>query len=182
MYSSENMLTALFNTLRLRQNGRHFTDNIFKLSFCMKIIVFCLKFHRNWFQDSINTMPALVQMMALHQIDNKPLFEPKGYGGCLVYRCIYVSLSLNVLSLVLSILYEELILMVCSGNRNIISEQMLENKFMNTCFNCSEVNTFDDKTTWVQVMAWCSSGNKPLPEPILADKNVTIRHHKATMS
>ena len=42
----------------------------------------------------------------------------------------------------------------------------------------------DDKSTLVQVMAWCRQAtlNKPLPEPMLTQISVTIWCHKTTMS
>ena len=67
----------IFNTLRLRQNGRNFPDNIFK---CISLnenvwilIKIVLKFvPKVW----INNIPALVQIMAWHCPGNKPLSEP----------------------------------------------------------------------------------------------------------
>ena len=38
-----------FNTLRPRQNGRHFADDILKCIFCMKMYEFRLKFHWSLF-------------------------------------------------------------------------------------------------------------------------------------
>ena len=42
----------------------------------------------------------------------------------------------------------------------------------------------DDFPTLVQIMAWCYclSGNKPLPEPMLNEFYVAIRHHKTRIS
>ena len=60
----------LFNTLRPRQNGRHFADDIFKCIFLNQI---SLKFVP---KDPINNIPALVQTMAWRRPGNKPLSEP----------------------------------------------------------------------------------------------------------
>ena len=65
------------NTLRLRQNGRHFPDENFK----------CISFNENvwiWIKISlkfvpkspISNIPALVQIMAWRRAGDKPLFEP----------------------------------------------------------------------------------------------------------
>ena len=67
---------SYFNTLRLRQNGRHFPDNIFKVifiyqSFCI-LIKISLKFIP---QSPINNIPALVQIMAWRRQGDKPLSE-----------------------------------------------------------------------------------------------------------
>ena len=69
--------TNFFNTLRLRQNGRHFPEDIFK----------CIFLNRNdWTSHKISlkfvpyvrikNIPALVQMMAWCWPGNKPLSEP----------------------------------------------------------------------------------------------------------
>ena len=65
-----------FNTLRLRQNGRHFADDILKCIFLNKNVSITIKISLKFVpKDSINNIPALVQMMAWHQPDDKPLFE-----------------------------------------------------------------------------------------------------------
>ena len=83
------------NTLRPRQDGRHFPDDIFK---CISLnenvwlsIEISLKFVR---KGSINNIPALFQIMAdqatSHYLDR----------WWLDYRRIYASLSLNELTLI----------------------------------------------------------------------------------
>ena len=66
-----------FTTLRPRQNGRHFEDDIFKCIFLNANawipITFSLKFVP---QGPINNMPALVQIMAWRLPGDKPLSEP----------------------------------------------------------------------------------------------------------
>ena len=65
------------NTLRPRQNGRHFPDDIFKCIFCnanVRIwIQFSLKFVPN---GPIDNKPALVQVMTRRLFGAKPLPEP----------------------------------------------------------------------------------------------------------
>ena len=67
----------VFNTLRPRQNGRHFPDDSFKyillqenVSTSLKISLKCVP------KGSINNIPALVQIMAWCRSGNKPLSEP----------------------------------------------------------------------------------------------------------
>ena len=66
-----------FNTLWPRQNGRHFTDDMFKCIFFnggMWISInISLKFVR---KGQINSTPSLVQIMAWCRPGNKPLSEP----------------------------------------------------------------------------------------------------------
>ena len=65
------------NTLRPRQDGRHFTDDIFVCIFfnenCCVLIKFSLKYLR---KGPINNNPALVEIMAWCRSGNKPLSEP----------------------------------------------------------------------------------------------------------
>ena len=65
-----------FNTLRLRQNGRHFIDNIFKCIFFNENVWIPIKISLKFVpKGPINNIPALVQMMAWHQLGDKPLSE-----------------------------------------------------------------------------------------------------------
>ena len=62
------------NTLRLRQHGHHFPDDIFKCFFVNENVwIFSL----NIVPDGpIKNIPALVQIMAWHRLGDKPLSEP----------------------------------------------------------------------------------------------------------
>ena len=66
-----------FNTLRPRQNGRHFADDIFTCIFLYEnariLLEISLKFVP---KDAINNIPALVQIMAWRRLGDKPLSEP----------------------------------------------------------------------------------------------------------
>ena len=55
-------LLNCFNTIRLRQNGCHFRDDIFTCLFLMKMYKFQFRFH--WSLSSMNNIPALVQIMS----------------------------------------------------------------------------------------------------------------------
>ena len=87
------MVPAL-NTLRPRQNGRHFADTIFQCIFLNEKALISLKISQKFIpMVRINNIPALVQIMALHRPGDKPLYEP-----WLVYWRIYASLGLNDLT------------------------------------------------------------------------------------
>ena len=78
----------MVDTLRPRQNGRHFADDNFK----------CIFLNENAWISLVpevrsNNIPALVQIMAWRRRGDKPLSEPM----MLVYRRIYASLGLNEL-------------------------------------------------------------------------------------
>ena len=86
-----------FNTLRPRQDGRHFVDAIFTCIFfnenCCIFIKFSLKYVR---KSLIDNNPALVQIMAWRRSGDKPLSEPMMIS---LQTHIYASLGLNELTL-----------------------------------------------------------------------------------
>ena len=66
-----------FNTLRPRQNGRHFPDNIFKCILLNENVWILLKISLKFVpQGPINNIPALVQIMPWHWPGDKPLSGP----------------------------------------------------------------------------------------------------------
>ena len=72
--SSEVDVCSTLNTLRPRQNGRHFPDDMFKWIFFVWILIkISLKFLP---EGLTNNITALVQIMAWHRSGNKPLSEP----------------------------------------------------------------------------------------------------------
>ena len=69
--------TRIFNTLRLRQNGRHFTDDSFKCILLNENISISINISLKFVhKGQINNIPALVQMMAWRRSGDKPLSEP----------------------------------------------------------------------------------------------------------
>ena len=65
------------NTLRPRQNGRHFTDDIFKRIFVNENIWIPITISQKFVpKGSINNIPALVRIMAWRRPGDKPLSEP----------------------------------------------------------------------------------------------------------
>ena len=64
------------NTLRPRQNGRHFADDIFKCIFLNENIWISIKISLKFVpKGPINNIRALVQIMAWRRPGDKPLFE-----------------------------------------------------------------------------------------------------------
>ena len=67
----------IVNTLRLRQNGRHFADAIFKCIFLNENVWIPIKISLKFVSKGpINNIPALVQIIAWHRPGDKPLSEP----------------------------------------------------------------------------------------------------------
>ena len=65
------------NTLRPRQNGRNFTDDIFKCIFLNENAWISLKISLKFVPKvRINNIPALVHIMAWRRPGDKPLSEP----------------------------------------------------------------------------------------------------------
>ena len=66
----------ILNTLRLRQNGRHFADDIFKCIFLNENVWIRIKIQLKFVPyDPINNVPALVQIMAWLRPGDKSLSE-----------------------------------------------------------------------------------------------------------
>ena len=67
----------IFHTLRPRQDGRHFPDDIFKCIFLNENVLISIKISLKFVpKGPINNIPALVQIMAWRRSGNKPLSEP----------------------------------------------------------------------------------------------------------
>ena len=66
-----------FNTLRPRQNGRHFADDTFKCIFLNENVIISIKISLKCVSKGlISNIPALVQIMACRRPGDKPLSEP----------------------------------------------------------------------------------------------------------
>ena len=66
-----------FNTLRPRQNGRHFADDIFKCIFLNENVWISIKISLKFVpKGRINNIPSLVQIMVWRRPGDKPLSEP----------------------------------------------------------------------------------------------------------
>ena len=65
------------NTLRPRQNGRHFADDVFKCIFLNENASIATKILLKFVpKGPINNIPVLVQIMAWRRPGDKPLSEP----------------------------------------------------------------------------------------------------------
>ena len=65
------------NTLRPRQNGRHFADDIFKRIFLNENVRILIKISLKFVPEGpINNIPGLVQIMAWRRPGDKPLSKP----------------------------------------------------------------------------------------------------------
>ena len=83
-----------FNTLRLRQNGRHFEDNIFECIYFNENICISIKISLKFVpRGLIDNKVTLVQIMVWHRW-RAIIWTNDG----LVYWCIYASLGLNELT------------------------------------------------------------------------------------
>ena len=70
-------LHYIINTLRLRQNGSHFPDDILKWIFLNTNVWIWINISLKFvLRCPINNIPTLVQVMAWCRPGNKPLFEP----------------------------------------------------------------------------------------------------------
>ena len=68
---------VLYNTLRPRQDGRHFPDDIFKCIFLNEDVWILITISLNFVSKGpINNIPTLVQIMAWCWPGGKPLSEP----------------------------------------------------------------------------------------------------------
>ena len=70
-------IVGFFNTLRLRHNGRCFTEDVFKCIFLPENVWNLIKVSLRFVpKGPINNSPALIQVMAWRRSGDKPLSEP----------------------------------------------------------------------------------------------------------
>ena len=81
-------LGPLLNTLRPRQNGRHFPDDIFKRIFFNENVWISFKISLKFVpKGPINSIPALVQITAWRRPGDKPLSEAM-LVSLLTHKCV----------------------------------------------------------------------------------------------
>ena len=79
------------NTLRPRQDGRHYADDILKCIFLNENVWTPIKISLKFVPKSlIDNIPALVQIMAWRRPGDKPLSEPMMVNLHMVYIYIYI--------------------------------------------------------------------------------------------
>ena len=87
------------NTLRPRQNGRHFSDDSFKCIFLFENVWIWIKISLKFVPKvRINIIPALVQIMAWRRPGDKPLSEPM-MVSLLTHICVTRPQWVNVINL-----------------------------------------------------------------------------------
>ena len=87
-YSVWTTTYTFLNTLRPRQNGRHFADDSFKCIFLNENVSISIKISLRFDPKCPNdNIPALVQIMAWRQPGDKPLSEPM-VGSLLSHLCV----------------------------------------------------------------------------------------------
>ena len=85
------------NTLRQRQNGRHFADDIFKCIFLNENVWIPIKISLKFVpKGPINNIPSLVQIMVWRRPGAKPLSEPM-MVSLLMHICVTRSQWVNTL-------------------------------------------------------------------------------------
>ena len=76
LWNTGTYLCYVVNTLRPRQNGRHFADDTFKRIFLNENVGISIKISLKFIaKGSINNIPALVQIMAWRRPGDKSLSE-----------------------------------------------------------------------------------------------------------
>ena len=94
---------STLNSLRPRQNGRHFADNVFKCIVLNENVWISLKISLKFVPKGlINNLPSLVQIMAWRRPGGKPLSEPR-MESLLMHICVTRSQWVNTLSLSINI-------------------------------------------------------------------------------
>ena len=79
---------VLVNTLRPKQNGRHFADDTFKCIFLNANVRISIEISLKFvFKGAINNIPALVQIMAWRRPGDEPLSETM-LVSLLTHKCI----------------------------------------------------------------------------------------------
>ena len=77
MFCCQEFIWEFVNTLRPRQNGRHFSDNNLKPIFLNENVWISIKISLKFVpRGPINNIPALVQIMVWRRPGDKPLSEP----------------------------------------------------------------------------------------------------------
>ena len=92
-----NFWMPLVNTLRPRQNGRRFADDMFKRIFLNENVRILIKISLKFVpKGPINNIPALVQIMAWRRSGDKPLSEPM-MVSLLMHICVTRPQWVNIL-------------------------------------------------------------------------------------
>ena len=159
--SSRNQWITNVNTLRPRQHGRRYPDDIFKCIFLNENICIPINISLNFVpKGQIKNIPPLVQIMAWRRPGDKPLFEPM-MVNLVTHICITRPQWVNTWTPILS------------GHH-----------FPDDTFNCIFLNEnvqipikiplafvpkgpINSILASIQTMAWRRLADKPLSEPMI---------------
>ena len=87
-YFNLKSMALILNTLRPRQDGRHFPDDIFKCIFLNENVQISIKISMTFApKGPTNNTPALVRMMTWRRRSDKPLSEPM-VASLLTHICV----------------------------------------------------------------------------------------------
>ena len=171
------------NTLRLRQNGHHFTDDIFKCIFLNENLWISLKISLKFIPKvQINNILTLVQIMAWCHPGNKPLPEPM-MVSLPMHTCItqprWIKLHFQLLQIILQ--YPILSLQWRHNGHDRVSNHQPHDCLFNCLFRHRS-----KKTSKLRVTGLCarnSPGTGEFPAQMASNtENVSIwwRHHDGT--
>ena len=139
-YGQQNQTRVLpnFNTLRPRQYGRHFPDDIFKYIFLNENIRISIKISLKFVpKGSITNIPALVQIMAWR----RPGASHYLNQWWIVYWHIYASLGLNELITIVCFLVSDNFIQKWPTRFGEISPYLKKNSATSTPFStCAHAN------------------------------------------
>ena len=160
-----------FNTLRPRQNGRHFADDTFKRIFLNENVWISLRFSLKFVPKvRINNIPSLVQIVAWCRPGDKPLSEPM-MVSLLTHICVtrpqwvIVFIFLRVYSSDLGYC-QGIIRTTLKNDQHRLAKTMGIFDGFQLMDNSSN-GPIDNKSALDQVMAWSQTDDKTLPELIL---------------
>ena len=131
------------NTLKPRQNGRHFTDDIFKWFFVNENMWIPIKISMKFVpKGPISNIPALVQITAWRRPGDKPLSEP-------MVVSIYASLGLNEL--------------IQIDSHNVESFFYIKNAMWISVTECNDISCFIQRIA--RIWPWYTLCGLPLSSP-----------------
>ena len=145
-------------TLRPRQNGRHFPDDIFKCIFLNENVSMSIKIWLKFVpKGPIKNISALVQIMAWRRPCDKPLSEPMMFS-LLTHICVtgpqWVNTSLNLSSLRQNCCYFADDIFKCIFmDENLCISIQIPLQFVTMC-------PIDNKSAFVKIMAWRRPGRQ----------------------
>ena len=188
LYKNSTFLGGMIrlNTLRPRQNGRHFADDIFKCIFLNENVRISIKISLKFvLKDPINNIPALVQIIAWCRPGDKPLSEPM-MVSLLTHICVTRPQRVNILGpLKLSPMSDIIISVFVKVNTRMFSNSR-EN------YSCGSSVQYVSIGFANGIVPWCSGDRKvycsskllyrALTHYCVASYGVTVLHLKATVS